>query len=690
MKKKNFRMSQIRLLWIQLWKQLVALILFFALSFGVAALSLGYFALPGDTAGTEFTFAPFFPVHPDETVFTENSSTTPSTNTDDPNQDPSQETYLTNLRSAFNTGLIEGYVNDRILLSLSQRILAYEKLAGDIEQRADAVPEVYQSYNADEYELVRGIRLEGDFTDGSEVIVQYSKIYSSVDGSYQTVATNYTLPRKKVQPYMGYLIISHVETRTVTVTAPPASTESVLTDQPATDEPSTSLPPATESPVTNPPITDQTNATPPATEPPSTNPPVTASPVTDPPITEPSDTNPSDTESPSTESPSTELPSTELPVTEVPSTEPSVSSDSTDVNMPATPSDPFNCSSASAALTPKIPASVDTPANSDSDEPQTVTVEVTVLTLCDRLGNVLVADLNGKQPYYARDNRNLPVFIDENEQLYAFDGQKFTEINQSDLRIWLSYDYPAYPLGTYRNYEAVYDETTGAYSYINYKTGKTAITTTYFKAFNYASNGYAVVVSVQNNTLLIVNTSKRIMFNSGGRYQYPTGVPGHGLSAQNVFRLPDTLGIESIGSAGYDHGWLRIRIQALSQMSNTLNTVINDWETLVDEKGNYFELPEGYTLEGYSDGVLLLSKDGLYGYYGIDGSWITQPIFPYARPFIQGLAVVGSADGTVGMIDTDGNIVLPFVYTSLSDCSSGVITAYCEGIGWETYYLTAK
>ena len=56
-------------------------------------------------------------------------------------------------------------------------------------------------------------------------------------------------------------------------------------------------------------------------------------------------------------------------------------------------------------------------------------------------------------------------------------------------------------------------------------------------------------------------------------------------------------------------------------------------------------------------------------------------------PFVQGLAVLGYEDGTVGMIDTRGNIVMPFVYTSLSLPSSGVITAFCEGIGWETYYM---
>jgi hypothetical protein len=51
------------------------------------------------------------------------------------------------------------------------------------------------------------------------------------------------------------------------------------------------------------------------------------------------------------------------------------------------------------------------------------------------------------------------------------------------------------------------------------------------------------------------------------------------------------------------------------------------------------------------------------------------------------VAVLGFEDGTKGMIDTEGNIVLPFVFTSLSNLSSGVVTGYVESVGWETYYL---
>ena len=161
-------------------------------------------------------------------------------------------------------------------------------------------------------------------------------------------------------------------------------------------------------------------------------------------------------------------------------------------------------------------------------------------------------------------------------------------------------------------------------------------------------------------------------------------------SGKDLFLFPDTYGIESIGAQGFDHGYLRLRIRTVSVMADALGKVVWDQDYLVDTEGNKFSIPTGYTLEGYSDGILLLSKDGLYGYYSIEGDWIAQPIFTYARPFIQGLAAVGSEDGTVGMIDTKGNIVLPFVFTSVSDVSSGVIVTFCEGIGWEVFTVNKK
>lgn len=317
--------------------------------------------------------------------------------------------------------------------------------------------------------------------------------------------------------------------------------------------------------------------------------------------------------------------------------------------------------------------------------------EITHLALWDRFGNELVANLGDKEPYYARDYSNRPVFKDSQGELYAFTGTKFVSVGLGDLRSNLYYDYPAYPLGTYQNrFEAHYSTASEGYNYIDAKTKYAILYSDYPLAFNFSSEGLAVVETYEGN-VQIINTAKKQVIRPRLEYTYyvdiTTGQPQRG---RDIYYFPDTLGIESIGCAGFDHGWIRMRVKLTSRMPQSMGMVVRDHEVLLDTEGNLFDIPEGYTIAGYSDGILLLEKDGYYGYYSINGEWIAQPIYTYARPFIQGLAVLGSETGTVGMIDTEGNIVLPFVFTSISDVSSGVITAFCEGIGWETYELVAK
>ena len=316
----------------------------------------------------------------------------------------------------------------------------------------------------------------------------------------------------------------------------------------------------------------------------------------------------------------------------------------------------------------------------------------TVIGLYTAEGTVLVANLNGLTPYFARDFSNNPIFQNQNGNLYAFNGTKLVLIEEKNIRSNLYYDYPAYPLGTYKNtYEARYNPQENNYDYVNYKTMSQYYSGNFFKAFNYSADGYAVVIDDTENTLRIINYRDRNVFKPGSQYIYYKDInTGKNHYGKDHYAFPDTYGIESIGAQGFDHGYLRLRIRTTSVMSDSLGKVVRDQDYLVDTSGKKFEIPTGYTLEGYSDGVLLLSRDGLYGYYSIEGEWIAQPIYSYARPFIQGLAVVGSQDGTVGMIDTKGNIVLPFVFTSISDVSSGVIVTYCEGIGWEVFTVNKK
>ena len=73
------------------------------------------------------------------------------------------------------------------------------------------------------------------------------------------------------------------------------------------------------------------------------------------------------------------------------------------------------------------------------------------------------------------------------------------------------------------------------------------------------------------------------------------------------------------------------------------------------------------------------------------GAWIAQPIYDFAQPFYEGLAVVGFGEGDRLMIDTEGNIVIPMgAYDYISNASSGVIAAWRDGHGWDILHKMAK
>ena len=157
---------------------------------------------------------------------------------------------------------------------------------------------------------------------------------------------------------------------------------------------------------------------------------------------------------------------------------------------------------------------------------------------------------------------------------------------------------------------------------------------------------------------------------------------------------PLTSGPESIGFYYYDHGLVRARRQVVDWYGityiDTLRVVVDE-DVLLDTKGNDFPIPAGYDIIAYSDGVILLEKDGRYGYMDYTGAWIAPPIYNYARPFAEGVAVVGFDARVRMMIDTRGNIVIPAgEYTYISDVSGGVVAVWSTENGWEILHKMAK
>ncbi|MBR6603010.1 MAG: WG repeat-containing protein, partial [Clostridia bacterium] len=138
----------------------------------------------------------------------------------------------------------------------------------------------------------------------------------------------------------------------------------------------------------------------------------------------------------------------------------------------------------------------------------------------------------------------------------------------------------------------------------------------------------------------------------------------------------------SKGYLYFDEGLVRVR--KLERDYTFRNLIYSDSDVLLYPDGSEFKIPSGFTLVSYSEGVLVLKgNDGKYGYYHKNGYWIAQPIYTEIRPFSEGLGVIGFLGGKKGVIDINGNIVIPFAYEYITAPSDGVLTLYSYEKGWK-------
>ncbi len=197
----------------------------------------------------------------------------------------------------------------------------------------------------------------------------------------------------------------------------------------------------------------------------------------------------------------------------------------------------------------------------------------------------------------------------------------------------------------------------------------------FLKLFNF-SGGFGAAVDELGRYMLIRTsgyagiTGIKTYFNENGQY------------VTSSLTEPLLKGAEGLGHYYFDSGLIRVRQIDKDASKNYATKVTGDYDYLIFADGTKFNTPSGFSLVSYSEGILLLEKNGLYGYYHKDGYWIAQPIYSYARPFSEGLGVIGFRGSKKGVVDKSGNVVIPFAYEQISDISSGVITAYRELDGW--------
>ncbi len=190
------------------------------------------------------------------------------------------------------------------------------------------------------------------------------------------------------------------------------------------------------------------------------------------------------------------------------------------------------------------------------------------------------------------------------------------------------------------------------------------------------------------NELRVVNEDGEVMFES--RKNFFSDLK---WTAHERYARPLLSGIDSIGSYYFDHGLMRLRIQSWDcyyQAQFDTVKVVTDEDVLVRPNGEIFSLPTGYKMISYSDGIILLEKDGSYGYMNHLGNWIRDPYLTDAKPFLEGVTVCKNSEGYYGVIDTDGKAVIPFNYQYISNISGGTIAAYSETGGWTVYQKLTK
>jgi hypothetical protein len=314
------------------------------------------------------------------------------------------------------------------------------------------------------------------------------------------------------------------------------------------------------------------------------------------------------------------------------------------------------------------------------------------MSLMSPSGQVLMTEFDGVTPADLRDEYGRGLFSNNGNLYYITEDETGVLMNHSDydpafapaLRFRFPSDYGVAHSGLYIYY--LDDPETGGrlYGYVN-AAGEIVIEAKWRNAVNFSENGLACV-SGDDRLLRIINTSGEIVYEETGE----ANRAGVRSDALYYYMWPFTDNEEQLGSLYFDRGYMMINEVWFERRQP--DKMLGSQNLLLSEDGSLYDIPTGYSLAYYSDGVMVLTRDGKYGMMDILGNWIAQPIYTYVTPFYEGLAVIGFNDGSGRkcMVDTKGNIVLPFYYNHISISSGGVIAAYETQNGWHILNKMAK
>lgn len=293
---------------------------------------------------------------------------------------------------------------------------------------------------------------------------------------------------------------------------------------------------------------------------------------------------------------------------------------------------------------------------------------------------------------YTRDKKDRPLFKSEEPsrynpkntitQYYYLDDAGV--LNKSDYTPeadgrGLNINYPSYYGKTDNNTYRYFSKNDKLYGYGGIS-GNMRTEYKYLNVFNF-SEGLSAAVDEEG---LMHFLGESLYAKINGQVQIYKNYNSARRRLLRQYIMPDTFGEESLGFFYFDHGLVRVRCQiidAYHYIERNKKYIASDEDIIIRYDGTEFPTPSDYNVIAYSNGVILLEKDGFYGYMDHTGRWILQPVYTAAEPFYEGLAVVG-VDGKVGMINTDGELVVPMVFDRIGNASGGVIACYDNEGGW--------
>lgn len=316
------------------------------------------------------------------------------------------------------------------------------------------------------------------------------------------------------------------------------------------------------------------------------------------------------------------------------------------------------------------------------------------VTVLKNDGSVLVEafDTAVYVPAYTRDKNDRPLYKAQEKSRYNPKNTitVYYYIDDSGKLVKSDYSDDADGRGLYVNYPASYGKSDGnLFRYYSKNTelygfggasGNMRTEYKYLKAFNY-SEGLGAAVDADGFMHFL---GEHLYAKISGHYQIYKNYNSARRRLLCLYLMPDTFGEESLGFFYFDRGLVRVRCQVVDAyhfIERDKKYTASDTDIIIRSDGTQFPTPSDYRVISYSNGVILLEKDGKYGYMDYTGKWILQPEYTVAKPFYEGLAVVGN-EGALGVIDTTGAFVIPTGFDEIESASGGVIACYSNEDGW--------